>query len=236
MAKKGKLYLIPSVIAPGTESAALPTELTRICNSINYYLVENIRTARRCLSAMHISRPIHELSFEELSKKTDAREISHLMQPILKGKNVGVMSEAGCPGIADPGARAVAYAHHNGIEVIPLVGPSSIFLALMASGFSGQSFAFSGYLPIDKKEKTQVIRALSETLKKTGQTQIFMETPYRNDQLINDLLNTLDAGTRLCVAKNITGKDEKIKTLTIGEWKKKKPELHKIPCIFLIGQ
>jgi 16S rRNA (cytidine1402-2'-O)-methyltransferase len=235
MVRQGKLFLIPTVIAAETENLVLPPDLKTICDSIDYFLAENIRTARRCLSAMKISKPIQELNFQELNKKTSAEQINTLMQPIFQGKDIGVMSEAGCPGIADPGARAVAYAHAKGIEVIPLVGPSSIFLALMASGFSGQSFAFHGYLPIDKKEKQQAIRTLSENLRKSGQTQIFMETPYRNNPLLEDLIKVLGKNDLLCIAKNITGKDEMIKTQTIHSWSKNKPDLHKIPCIFLIG-
>jgi len=233
--EKGVLYLIPTVIAPHSESKALPADLVKLCSQLDYYLVENIRTARRCLSAMNISKPIPEITFRELSKKTEDTEIGDMMAPLFEGKSIGIMSEAGCPGIADPGAKAVAYAHQNQIRVEPWVGPSSIFLALMASGFSGQSFAFSGYLPIDKKEKTQAIRALEQTLFKTGQTQIFMETPYRNNQLIEDILKICAPQLKLCIARNINAEDEMIKTDTIKNWKNHKPELHKVPCIFLLG-
>ena len=233
--KKGTLYLIPTVIAPGTEEKVLPPDLKALCNGISYYLAENIRTARRCLSAMKIDRTIEELEFKELSKKTPATEIDSLMAPLLKGESIGIMSEAGCPGIADPGAQAVEYAHRNGIQVIPYVGPSSIFLALMASGLSGQSFTFSGYLPIDKSEKIQSIKQLESLASKLGQTQIFMETPYRNNQLMEDLLKTCSGNLKLCIARDITGSNEMIVTDTINNWKKKKPDLHKQPCIFLIG-
>ena len=233
--KKGVLYLIPTVIAPNTESKALPVDLTTLCSRLDYYLVENIRTARRCLSAMNINKPIPEITFHELSKKTEDHEMAELMKPLLEGRSIGIMSEAGCPGIADPGAKAVSYAHENGIRVEPWVGPSSLFLALMASGFSGQSFAFSGYLPIDKKEKVQEIRKLEQIVFKTSQTQIFMETPYRNNQLIADILNSCAPQTKLCIAKNINGDNELIKTDTVQNWKKNMPELHKVPCIFLLG-
>lgn len=233
--KKGVLYLIPTVIASNTESKALPADLNGLCSQLDYYLVENIRTARRCLSAMNISKPISEITFHELSKNTEDIDIAGLMQPLFEGKSIGVMSEAGCPGVADPGARAVAYAHENDIRVAPWVGPSSILLALMASGFSGQSFAFSGYLPIDKKERTQVIRNLEQTFFKTGQTQIFMETPYRNNQLVEDILRICAPQMKFCIAKNINAEDEMIKTDTIQNWKKNVPELHKVPCIFLFG-
>lgn len=233
--KKGILYLIPTVIAPNTESKALPANLIDLCSQLDYYLVENIRTARRCLSAMNISRPISEITFHELSKNTEEVAIAGLMQPLLEGRSVGVMSEAGCPGIADPGAKAVAYAHENNIRVEPWVGPSSIFLALMASGFSGQSFAFSGYLPIDKKERNIAIRNLEQAVFKTAQTQIFMETPYRNNQLVEDILRICAPHLKMCIAKNINGEGETIKTDTIKNWKKSKPDLHKVPCIFLFG-
>jgi 16S rRNA (cytidine1402-2'-O)-methyltransferase len=233
--KKGVLYLIPTIIAPNSESKALPPDLITLCSRLDYYLVENLRTARRCLSAMKISRPIAEITFKELSKNTEEIEIPGLMQPLFEGKSIGIMSEAGCPGIADPGSKAVAYAHQNEIRVEPWIGPSSIFLALMASGFSGQSFAFCGYLPIDKKEKTQAIKSIEQTVFKTGQTQIFMETPYRNNQLVEDLLRICAPQVKVCIAKNINSEDEIIKTDTVQNWKKNKPNLHKVPCIFLIG-
>lgn len=233
--KKGVLYLIPTVIAPNTESKSLPPDLINICNRLDYYLVENIRTARRCLSAMNIARPIPDIEFRELSKNTKEEAIGELMTPIHEGRSIGIMSEAGCPGIADPGARAVAYAHKNNIKVEPWVGPSSIFLALMSSGFSGQSFAFSGYLPIEKKERTQAIKKLEQAVFKNSQTQIFMETPYRNNQLLQDILRICSPQLQLCIAKNINAPDELVKTDTIENWKKYKPELHKMPCIFLFG-
>jgi 16S rRNA (cytidine1402-2'-O)-methyltransferase len=232
---KGVLYLIPTVIAPSSESKALPPDLIKLCSRLDYYLVENVRTARRCLSAMSISKPIPEITFHELSKKTEESEIAGLMQPLFEGRSVGIMSEAGCPGIADPGSRAVSYAHEHDIRVEPWVGPSSIFLALMASGFSGQSFAFSGYLPIDKKEKIQVIRQLEQKVFKAGETQIFMETPYRNNQLLEDILKVCAPQLKLCIAKNINAEGEIIKTDTIQNWKNHKTDLHKVPCIFLLG-
>ncbi|MBK6267040.1 SAM-dependent methyltransferase [Marivirga sp. S37H4] len=235
MSKKGTLYLIPTVIAPQTEERVLPPELKQLCNQIDYYLVENIRTARRCLSAMKISKPIEELEFHELSKKTNPTEIASLMAPLMKDISIGVMSEAGCPGIADPGAVAVAYAHQNGIKVMPMVGPSSIFLALMASGFSGQSFTFHGYLPINKAERIQSIKNLESLAGKSGQTQIFMETPYRNNHLLDDILNTCSNHLKLCIARDITGPQEMIVTDQIQNWKRNKPDLHKQPCIFLLS-
>lgn len=233
--KHGVVYLIPTVIAPNTENKALPVDLKNLCEEIDYFLVEQLRTARRCLSAMNIRKPIESIQFRELSKKTDAAQLASLMNPVFEGKDIGIMSEAGCPGIADPGALAVAYAHNHNIKVVPYVGPSSIFLALMASGFSGQSFAFNGYLPIDKQEKQVQIKKLEDLYYKTGQTQIFMETPYRNNQLLQDILKTAKSQTRLCIAKNINATDEQIQTKNISEWKKLSIDLHKSPCIFLIG-
>jgi 16S rRNA (cytidine1402-2'-O)-methyltransferase len=231
---KGILYLIPTVISPETEIKVLPPELTNLCNRLDYYLVENIRTARRCLSAMKIKQPIESLEFYELSKKTKPEELANLMKPLMKGKSIGIMSEAGCPGIADPGAAAVAYAHQNGIQVVPMVGPSSIFMALMASGFSGQSFAFHGYLPINKAERIQSIKNLEDLAIKSGQTQIFMETPYRNNHLLDDILRTCAGDIKLCVARDISGSNEFIQTKHIKNWKNK-PDLHKQPCIFLLS-
>jgi 16S rRNA (cytidine1402-2'-O)-methyltransferase len=184
---------------------------------------------------LKIQKSIEEIQFKELSKKTDPQMLEGLMKPLFEGKDIGIMSEAGCPGIADPGALAVEFAHKHGVRVIPYVGPSSIFLALMASGFSGQSFAFNGYLPIDKKEKQQQIKKLEDLLYQTGQTQIFMETPYRNNAMFADILKTARPQTSLCIAKDINGDNEFIRTKTIVEWKKESLDLHKIPCIFLIG-
>lgn len=233
--KKGILYLIPTVIAPNTESKVLPADLVKLCNQLDYYLVENVRTARRCLSAMQIERPIPEITFHELSKNTNSADLPELMKPIFEGKSIGVMSEAGCPGIADPGALAVAFAHHHGIIVEPWVGPSSIFLALMGSGFSGQSFAFSGYLPIEKQERVQALKMMEQKAFKSRETQIFMETPYRNNQLLEDILKTCSANLKLCIAKNVTAADQMIISDSIQNWKKKIPELHKVPCIFLLA-
>jgi 16S rRNA (cytidine1402-2'-O)-methyltransferase len=171
---------------------------------------------------------------EILDKDTAPETINRLMQPLLNGADMGIISEAGCPGIADPGALAVAHAHHKGIQVVPLSGPSSMFMALMASGFSGQSFAFHGYLPIDKKEKAQALRKLENESTKEKRAQIFMETPFRNNQLLEDILSTLALQTKLCIAKNLTASDELVLTKTVEEWKKLPIDLHKIPTVFII--
>ncbi len=231
---KGILYLIPSVIAENTEQNVLSPQVLEVCRHTIYYLAENIRTARRFISSLGLGIAIPELEFSLLEKKTPENEVPALMQPLLQGKNVGILSEAGCPGVADPGARAVAWAHKNGVQVVPLVGPSSILLALMGSGFSGQSFAFNGYLPVKGPEKVQAIRQL-ERQAQTGQTQLFMETPYRNNQLLADLLQQLQPNTKLCIASGLTGSGEFIRTFTVAAWRKNKPDLNKIPTIFLLG-
>lgn len=233
--KKGKLYLIPTVIANNTTDQAITTGVKDVCRKTTYYLVENIRTARRFISSLNLDIEIPTLHFEELSKKTPDVAIAKLMQVVLDGKDVGVISEAGCPGIADPGARAVAWAHQNEIEVVPLVGPSSILLALIASGFSGQSFTFHGYLPIDKKERADSLKHLEKEALHKNQTQIFMETPYRNNKLLDDIVNHCSNNTMLCIASDIMGRDNLIKSAPISYWKKHKPDLHKKPTIFILS-
>jgi len=171
---------------------------------------------------------------EILDKGTPPELIKRLMQPVMNGADIGVISEAGCPGIADPGALAVAYAHQNGIQVVPISGPSSMFLALMGSGFTGQSFAFHGYLPIDKKDRATALRKLEAESLKEKRAQIFMETPFRNNQLLEDVLTVLAPQTKLCIAKNLTASDEFIKTKTVAEWKRTPIDLHKIPTVFVL--
>ena len=202
--------------------------------TIEYFLTENVRTARRFISSLHLDITIEELHFELLDKNTVAVQIEVVCAPLLAGKDIGVMSEAGCPGIADPGHLAVAFAHRHDVEVIPLVGPSSIFMALMASGFNGQSFTFHGYLPIDKEQRKQKIRELETSAHQLRQTQIFMETPYRNDQLLKDLISICKPDTRLCVARDISGANQFISTKSIKDWRKISMALHKLPCIFLL--
>lgn len=234
ISQKGVLYLIPSVISENTEKLVLSPQILDVCAHTKIYLAENIRTARRFISSLELGIAIPELEFFVLDKNTPDQEVPELMQAVLGGNDIGVISEAGCPGVADPGARAVAWAHKNDIKVVPLVGPSSILLALMASGFSGQSFAFRGYIPVKGPERVQAIKQL-EREAKGGQTQIFMETPYRNNQLFDDLLQHCNSATSLCIARGVTGEQEFIKTLPVSGWKKARPELHKIPTIFLLG-
>jgi 16S rRNA (cytidine1402-2'-O)-methyltransferase len=230
---KGKLYLIPNVIADDTQSSVIPVQVTDVLPFIQYFLAEDIRTARRYLSSLKIYTSIEELHFEVLNKETPGSKLSDLMKPISEGHNVGVISESGCPGIADPGALAVQYAHENNIRVIPLVGPSSLLLALMASGLNGQQFAFQGYLPIDAKEVALKIKELERESKAKNQTQIFIETPYRNNSVFDHLLKNLQSETRLSVALDISGEHEFVRTCNVSQWRKQKENWPKTPAVFL---
>jgi 16S rRNA (cytidine1402-2'-O)-methyltransferase len=232
---KGILYLIPSVIAENTEKQVITPQVKEVCLNTKVYLVENIRTARRFISSLELGLTISDLEFFLLDKKTPEAELPGLLKPLLNGEDVGVISEAGCPGVADPGSAAVAWAHKKGIRVVPLTGPSSILLALMASGFSGQSFAFHGYLPLKVPERIKAVKELEREAQK-GQTQIFMETPYRNNHMLADILQHCNPGTLLCIAGGVTGEHELIKTLTVAQWRKGKPDIHKIPTLFLFGK
>jgi 16S rRNA (cytidine1402-2'-O)-methyltransferase len=234
MKKSPVLYLIPSVIADDTANDVIAPQIKAVIQHTNHFLVEDIRTARRYISSLKTGRVIEEMHFEVLNKKTKTEELKALFAPMQKGKNIGIISESGCPGVADPGALAVDYAHVHNFQVTPLVGPSSILMALMASGMNGQKFCFHGYIPIDKAEGAKVIKNLELESRKHNQTQIFIETPFRNNQLLSTMLDTLHGETRLCVAKDISGKEEFIKTKPVYRWKKEKPELHKTPTIFLI--
>jgi 16S rRNA (cytidine1402-2'-O)-methyltransferase len=230
----GSLYLIPTTLGESDTARVIPSDVFTIVKNIRYFIVENIRTARRYLRKIDPQLDIDELQFFELNQHTESRVTEEYLKPILEGFDVGIISEAGCPGIADPGAEIVKLAHTRQIRVIPLVGPSSILLSLMASGMNGQNFAFIGYIPVKTAER---VKAIKEIEKRSGfekQTQIFIEAPYRNTQLINDLINTLGDQTRLCVACDITLETEYIKTQTIAQWKKGVPDLNKRPAIFLI--
>lgn len=227
----GKLFLIPNLIADGTQNM-IPPSVTEALQSIQYFLAEDVRTARRYLSSLKIYERIESLQFEVLNKGTTQLALVELMRPLLEGKNAGVISESGCPGVADPGALAVAYAHQHGIQVVPLVGPSSILLALMASGLNGQRFAFHGYLPIDAKEAVKTIKELERESEQKNQTQLFIETPYRNNQVLDHMLNSLKNETQLSIALDVTGINEFIQTKSVGQWKKNKPALLKEPAVF----
>ena len=228
------LYLIPVTLGDTEISKVLPDYNASVIKEIRHFIVENIRTARRFLKKVDQSIVIDDLTFYELNKHTSPEEVSTYLEPLKKGNSVGVISEAGCPAIADPGADVVAIAQKNKLKVIPLVGPSSILMSVMGSGFNGQSFAFNGYLPIDAAERAKKIKQLETRVYSENQTQIFIETPYRNNKMLEDLIKNCRPQTRLCVASNITCDDESIITMTLQDWKKAKPELSKVPAIFLI--
>jgi 16S rRNA (cytidine1402-2'-O)-methyltransferase len=231
---QGKLFLIPNVLAESTAEQVITPQVKEVIAHTKVFLVENLRTARRYISSLKLGVNLEEVHMEILDKNTAPESINRLLQPLFKGADVGIISEAGCPGIADPGALAVAHAHTRGIQVVPLSGPSSMFLALMGSGFSGQSFAFHGYLPIDKKERAAALKKLEAESLREKRAQIFMETPFRNNQLLEDLTRTLSPQTKLCIAKNLTAKDELIQTKNIQDWKKSQIDLHKIPTVFIL--
>jgi 16S rRNA (cytidine1402-2'-O)-methyltransferase len=231
--EKGKLYLIPNVIADHTHASVIASHIRNALQGIHHFLVEDVRTARRYLSALKIYPSIEALNFQILNKDSKPEDMSVMFAPIFQGVNLGVISESGCPGIADPGALATKFAHENDIQVIPLVGPSSILLALMASGLNGQRFAFHGYLPIDAKECAHAIRDLEKESKGRNQTQIFIETPYRNNHLKELLLTNLKNETNLCIALDITGADERIRTFPVKKWKSITFDMPKTPAVFL---
>jgi 16S rRNA (cytidine1402-2'-O)-methyltransferase len=231
---KGKLFMIPTVLAENTAHWVISPQVKEVIANTKIFLVENPRSARRYISSLKLGITIEELQFEVLDKDTPPEQVSRLMMPLLNGADIGVISEAGCPGIADPGALAVAYAHQKGIQVVPISGPSSMFLALMGSGFSGQSFAFHGYLPIDKKERAAALKKLEQESVREKRAQLFMETPFRNNQLLADALASLSPQTKLCIAKNLTAADELIQTKTIADWKNHPLDLHKVPTVFIL--
>ncbi|KAA0989388.1 SAM-dependent methyltransferase [Dyadobacter aurulentus] len=227
------IFLIPTILSEGTEGEVLSPAIIRAITGLDVFFVENVRTARRFISSLKLGKVIDNLTFIELTKDTPENVTAEALRG-LKG-DAGIISEAGCPGVADPGAVAVEIAHRLGIKVVPLVGPSSILLALMASGMSGQSFAFHGYLPIDKIQRKKTIQSLEREGRQRQQTQIFMETPFRNNQLLESVLESCMPDTLLCIAADVTGAGEFIKTMSIKNWKANKPDLHKRPTIFLIG-
>ena len=229
----GKLFLIPTVIAEG-QNSTIPVSVREAIKSTQSFIVENVRTARRYISSLKLGVVIEELEFEVLDKKTNDTQVSTMLDGLLKGKNIGILSESGCPGVADPGAKAVEWAQKRGVEVVPMVGPSSILLGLMGSGFNGQKFCFHGYLPIDKKELEKELRRLESESRKLNQTQIFIETPYRNNQMLEMLIRVSNNETRVCVAKDLTSPDQLIKTKKVSAWKKESIDLHKIPTVFLM--
>lgn len=236
MKKTGTLFLIPTILAEGTADQVISPQIKDTVRNLTYFIVENLRTARRFVKLICPELTIEELTFVQVDKDATPAQVHASLKPIVeKGIDAGIISEAGCPGIADPGAEVVKYAHQKDIKVIPFAGPSAIFLSLMASGFNGQQFAFHGYLPIDKGPRVQALRQLEKEMQQRNQTQIFMETPYRNNKLLGDLLSTLSPETKLCIAANITSPEhEFIQTKTIKQWKGKLPDIHKQPAVFLI--
>lgn len=243
MKPTGKLYLIPVTLADTTSSElakqsnpldVLPETVKRTIEFIDYYIVENEKNARRFIKSILPEKVQASLHLSTLNKHTEISEHNQMLQPCMEGKNVGLMSDAGCPGVADPGAAIVKIAHEKGIQVVPLVGPSSILLAMMGSGMNGQSFAFNGYLPIDKGEKKSALKNFEQLSFSKNQSQLFIETPYRNNKLLEDILQTLQPNTLLCIACDLTLPTEYIKTLRVADWKKTKIDLHNRPAIFII--
>lgn len=229
------LYLIPATLGETPVERVLPSYNYEVILNLRYFIVEEVRTARRFLKSVDKSIDIDSLIFFPMGKHADTGLFRKYLEPLVKGEPIGIISEAGCPAIADPGASVVAIAHNLHLRVIPLVGPSSLLLALMASGFNGQNFVFHGYLPIDENARSAKIKQMESAARAEKQTQLFIETPYRNVQLFNQLFHFCKPNTLLCIAAGITCKEEYIKTYTVQEWKKiTLPDLRKIPAIFLI--
>lgn len=232
---RGQLYLLPTTLGETDDlSKILPSGNSEIIIGLKYFIVENIRSARRFLKKVNRDINIDELIFFELNQHTKPEEIASFLQPLKSGNDMGILSEAGCPAIADPGADVVALAQAQNYTVVPLIGPSSILLSLMASGFNGQSFAFLGYLPVQQSDRINALKKMETRIYNEHQTQIFIETPYRNMKMLDDILVTCQPNTKLCIAADITLDTEFIKTNPVSAWKKQKPDLNKRPCIFLL--
>jgi len=229
-----KLYLVPTSLGETDFNSILPAQNTEIVTALRHFIVEDVRTARRFLKKTNPAIDIDMLTFYVLNQHTSPEELSGFLKPMFDGNDMGVLSEAGCPAIADPGADVVAIAQRNNFTVIPLVGPSSILLALMASGFNGQSFAFVGYLPIQPADRAKTLHKLEGRAYSENQSQIFIETPYRNMKMLEEILQTCQPATRLCIAADITLSTEFIKTKSVKDWKSQLPDLNKRPCIFII--
>ena len=234
--QKGTLYLIPTPITNAPMRDVLLPPYLDIVKTLEIFVVEKAKTARQHLSSVELSKKIQDIQMFELNEHTKVYEIEEMLKPLLEGKDMGLMSEAGVPSIADPGYRLVIVAQKNGIKVVPFTGPSSIFLALMASGLNGQNFAFNGYLPQENRDLRKAIRSVEVFAKGTGQTQIFMEAPYRNQKIFENILSVCEDDTYLCVAQNIMGENEFIKTDAIIKWRKNKIRLDDVPCLFLINK
>ena len=232
--KYGKLFLIPSFIGDNLTGDVLPQKTVDTACSLDCFVVEETRTARRFLSSIGMKGRLEGVEFHELNEHTPDEAVEGYRHLFEKGRNVGLVSEAGLPAVADPGGKLVALAHRCGIEVVPLVGPSSLMLALMGSGMNGQCFAFCGYLPAKSDERKSRLKAIEKISASAHQTQIFIETPYRNDALMKDILDVCHPGTRICIAADLTLPEAYIRTLTVAEWKKENIAIGKRPCVFLL--
>jgi 16S rRNA (cytidine1402-2'-O)-methyltransferase len=233
---RGKIYLIPNTLGGETLTDIIPADVSAVTITLQVFAVEEVRSARRLLRKMDRSFPIDEVQFIELNKRSGQEAIQKLLSILRNGTNVGLLSEAGCIGIADPGANLVSAAHEECIEVHPFVGPSSILLALIASGFSGQHFSFHGYLPKERKDRVKKLKDFEGDSRRTGSTHIFMDTPFRNMNVLEDLLNDLADTTQICIASNLTLSDSSIRTMSVKEWREHAYDLSKKPTIFLIGK
>ena len=231
---KGCLYLIPTRLGDNPPLEVLPLSIKKVLEKVDDYIVENEKTSRRFIKRVIPSKPQSSLNIQILNKYTVSEELSSFLNPCLMGKDMGLLSEAGCPAIADPGSEIVKLAHQNHIKVVPLVGPSSILLALMSSGMNGQNFTFNGYLPIDKNERKLAIKRLEKLSGENNQSQIFIETPYRNNAMLDDLLKILHPNTRLSVSCDLTLPTEHIISQPVKDWKPNEVDFHKRPCIFIL--
>lgn len=234
MKKTGKLYLIPSMLGDSRISAVIPSDNIQIISKIRFFIVEEVRTARHFLKKADPGIVIDEISFLLYNEHSKGQDLTKFIEPLLDGEDAGILSEAGTPCIADPGSEIVRLAHMNNIKVVPLTGPSSILLALMASGFNGQNFAFHGYLPIEKTNRNKKIREIERSAYSNDQTQIFIETPYRNIQLFQAITEACSDNTMLCVASGLSTESEKITVRNIRQWKGQNPDIHKKPTVFLL--
>jgi 16S rRNA (cytidine1402-2'-O)-methyltransferase len=232
----GKIYLIPNTLGGETIHDILPNEVAQIAVNLRNFAVEDVKSARRLLRKIDREFPIDDSRFLLLNRNTAFHELQQIIKVVQAGENIGIISEAGCPGIADPGAELIALAHEKGIEISPLVGPSSILLALIGSGFSGQTFSFHGYLPKERKDRVRRLKDFEGDARRTGYTHIFMDTPFRNMNVLEDLLNDLADNTMLCIASNLTLHDQRIQTMSVKDWRESAYDLSKIPVMFLIGK
>lgn len=232
----GKIYMIPTTLGGEQINDVIPESVQQLIVGLRHFIVEDIKSARRYLRRVDRDFPIDDSTFFELNKRTDVKDLSRFVKPATEGHSIGVISEAGCPGVADPGAEIAAIAHEKGIRVAPLVGPSSILLALMGSGFSGQEFTFHGYLPKDRKDRVKRLKDFEADTRRSGHTHLFMDTPFRNMNVLDDLLNELADTTQLCIASNITLPDESVWTMSVEKWREKAYDLSKKPTMFLIGK